>query len=277
MTLVQERDLTTPDFDAIKLKQQGAWASGDYAIVGTTLQIVGEQLCETIDLRPGAKVLDVAAGNGNATLAAARRFCDVTSSDYVQGLLDKGRTRADAENLKVTFDQADAENLPYADAAFDAVLSTFGVMFTPNQTGAAAELLRVCRPGGKIALANWTPAGFIGQMFKALGKHVPPPAGVASPALWGTRDRVEELFGDDAAAIDVTQRHFAFRYLSTDHFLEIFRSYYGPVHKAFLALDGDGQAALETDLRAVINRFNVATDGTFVAPAEYVEVVISKA
>ncbi len=277
MTLVQERDGTTPDFDAIKIKQQGTWASGDYAIVGTTLQIVGEQLCETIDLRPGAKVLDVAAGNGNATLAAARRFCDVTSSDYVKGLLDKGKNRADAEELNVTFEQADAEDLPYTAGSFDAVLSTFGVMFTPNQPKAAAELLRVCRPGGKIALANWTPGGFIGQMFKAIGKHVPPPAGVASPALWGTQERIEDLFGDGASAINVASKHFVFRYLSTDHFLEIFRDYYGPVHKAFLALDGDGQAALEADLRTVLERFNVASDGTFVAPAEYVEVVISKA
>ena len=274
MTLVQEQ--TKPDFEAVKAKQQGAWASGDYAIVGTTLQIVGEQLCETLDLRPGAKVLDVAAGNGNATLAAARRFCDVTSSDYVESLLDKGRLRAEAENLEVTFEKADVEDLPYADDSFDVVLSTFGVMFTPNQPKAAAELLRVCRPGGKIGLANWTPQGFIGQMFKAIGAHIPPAPGVVSPALWGTQERLDELFADDAAAIGVTPRHFAFRYLSADHFLEIFRTYYGPVHKAFLALDEDGQKALETDLRAVLDSFNIATDGTFVAPAEYFEVVVTK-
>ena len=276
MTLVQELEQSTPDFEAVKAKQQGAWASGDYAIVGTTLQIVGEQLCETLDLRPGAKVLDVAAGNGNATLAAARRFCDVTSSDYVDSLLDKGRKRAKAENLDVTFETADVEDLPYADESFDVVLSTFGVMFTPNQPKAAAELLRVCRSGGKIGLANWTPQGFIGQMFKAIGAHIPPAPGVVSPALWGTQDRLEELFADQATTIDVSSRHFAFRYRSADHFLEIFRTYYGPVHKAFLALDEDGQAALEADLRAVFDNFNAATDGTFVAPAEYFEVVITK-
>ncbi len=277
MTLVQENDQSTPDLEAVKSKQQGAWASGDYAVVGTTLQIVGEQLCETIDLRPGAKVLDVAAGNGNATLAAARRFCDVTSSDYVQALLDKGQERAQAEHLSIAFQKADAEDLPYDDDSFDAVLSTFGVMFTPNQPKAAAELLRVCRSGGKIALANWTPEGFIGQVFKAIGAHIRPAPGVVSPALWGTRARIEELFGDHARSIELVPRQFPFRYLSADHFLEIFRTYYGPVHKAFLALDDDGKKALESDLRAVLDRFNVATDGTLVAPADYVEVIISKA
>ena len=248
--------------------------SGDYAIIGTTLQIVGEQLCETADLRSGTKVLDVAAGNGNATLAAARRFCDVTSTDYVDSLLENPRKRAKAERLNVTYRTADAENLPFDDDSFEAVLSTFGVMFTPNQQQAANEMLRVCRSGGKIALANWTPEGFIGQVFKTIGKHLTPPAGVQSPALWGTAEHLDALFGDGARAIDLTPRQFTFRYLSTDHFLEVFRTYYGPVQKAFLALDRAGQQALENDLRSLLDRLNMATDGTLVIPSEYVDVVV---
>lgn len=267
---------TAPALAAVKEKQRAAWASGDYAIIGTTLQIVGEQLCETMNLRPGAKVLDVAAGNGNATLAAARRFCDVTSTDYVDSLLEKGRGRAAAERLAIDFQTADAEALPFEDGSFDVVLSTFGVMFTADQSGAAAELTRVCRSGGQIALANWTPTGFIGQVFKTIGKHLPPPAGVKSPALWGTESTLQELFGASAVSIDVTPRLFQFRYLSADHFLEIFRTYYGPMHKAFLALGEKGDA-LDADLRALLARFNVADDGTLVVPSEYVEVVIRKA
>ena len=265
-----------PTLAAVKAKQQGAWASGDYAVIGITLQIVGEQLCETMDLRPGSKVLDVAAGNGNATLAAARRFCEVTSTDYVDTLLEKGRERAKGDRLPVAFEVADVEALPYDDDRFDAVVSTFGVMFTPDQEQAAAQMLRVCRSGGTIALANWTPEGMIGQVFKTLGKHIPPAPGVKSPALWGTEARLRELFARDAASIHLVPRTFTFRYRSVDHFLEIFRSFYGPIHKAFLALDANGQAALEADLRALLDRFNKATDGTLVAPADYVEVVIRK-
>src|SRR6201991_1512079 len=222
---------TSIDLNALKAKQQGAWASGDYAIVGTTLQIVGEELCEAIDLRSGQRVLDVAAGNGNATLAAARRFADVTSTDYVGALLERGKERATAERLPVMFQEADAEDLPFSDGSFDAVLSTFGVMFTPNQEQAARELLRVCKPGGKIGLANWTPEGYIGQLFKTLGKYVPPAAGVKSPALWGTKTHLEHLFGA-GGSVAMTGQHFAFRYKSPEHMLEIFRTYYGPVLKA---------------------------------------------
>lgn len=268
---------TVSNLDAVKTKQQAAWASGDYAVVGTTLQIVGEQLCETMNLRPGSRVLDVAAGNGNATLAAARRFCDVTSTDYVESLLEQGRRRAAGDRLAVTFETADAEALPFANASFDAVLSTFGVMFTPNQEQAAAELARVCRADGTIALANWTPESMIGQVFKTLGSHIPPAPGLKSPALWGTRERIEELFGDTAASIELHPRVFTFRYRSPDHFLEVFRQYYGPIHKAFLALEGDSQQALQRDLRAVLDRFNTQSDGTLVAPAEYAEVIIRKA
>ncbi len=276
MTVALQQTPPATGLDAVKAKQQAAWASGDYAIIGTTLQIVGEQLCETANLRPGAKVLDVAAGNGNATLAAARRFCQVTSTDYVETLLDKARARAAAERLEVAFELADAEALPYADASFDAVLSTYGVMFTPDQAKAAAEMTRVCRSGGLIALANWTPEGFIGQVFKTIGKHLPPPEGVQSPARWGTKQALQDLFGDAAVSIDVTPRQFTFRYLSVDHFIDVFRRYYGPIHKAYLAL-GDASDGLEADLRALLTRFNTATDGTLVLPSDYVEVVIRKA
>ncbi|MGV7217888.1 class I SAM-dependent methyltransferase [Bradyrhizobium sp. UFLA05-112] len=265
-----------PDLAALKQRQHGAWSSGDYAVVGTTLQIVGEQLCEALDLRAGSKVLDVAAGNGNATLAAARRWCDVTSTDYVPALLERGRERAAAERLTVTFGEADAEALPFADASFDAVLSTFGVMFTPNQDKAASELARVCRPGGKIGLANWTPQGFIGQLFKTLGKHLPPPAGVKSPALWGTKARLEEMFGGQASEIVAEPRMFVFRYRSPEHWLDVFKSFYGPMLKAFAALDDNGQAALRRDLLGLVGEFNHAADGTVVVHSEYLEAVITK-
>ncbi len=267
--------LTVPDLGALKTRQQAAWSSGDYAVVGTTLQIVGESLCEAMDLRSGAKVLDVAAGNGNATLAAARRWCDVTSTDYVQSLLDHGKARAAAEGLKVTFQTADAENLPFKDASFDAVVSTFGVMFTPDQDKAAAELLRVCKPGGKIGLANWTPDSFIGQVFKTLGSHIPPMAGVKSPAAWGTEVRLQELFSM-GGSVKATQQMFTFRYKSPAHFVDVFRTWYGPVHKAFAALPDPQKAVLENDLIMLINRLNRAKDGTMVLPSPYLEVVITK-
>jgi SAM-dependent methyltransferase len=265
-----------PDYAAIKQKQQAMWACGDYAVVGTTLQIVGERLCEAVDLRAGERVLDVAAGNGNATLAAARRWCDVTSTDYVPALLDRGRARAAAEGWRITFEEADAEALPYKDERFDAVMSTFGVMFTPNQDKAAAELIRVCKRGGRIGLANWTPDGFIGQLFKTLGKHMPPPAGVKSPALWGTSARIEEMFGPHASAIDLVPRHYVFRYRSPAHWMDVFKTYYGPLLKAFAALQPPAQQALHADIIALIGRMNVARDGTVVVPSEYLEVVVTR-
>jgi ubiquinone/menaquinone biosynthesis C-methylase UbiE len=240
------------------------------------LQIVGEELCEALDVRPGQKVLDVAAGNGNVTLAAARRWCDVVSTDYVPGLLERGQLRAKAEGLPVKFQVADAEALPFADAAFDVVVSTFGVMFTPDQDKAASELLRVCKRGGKIGLANWTPEGFIGQLFKTLGQYLPPPAGARSPALWGTRSRINEMFETSAESIKAERRHFTFRYHSPDHFLQIFRSYYGPMLKAFAALDETNREGLSHDLLALIGRLNTATDGTMIVPSQYLEVVITR-
>jgi ubiquinone/menaquinone biosynthesis C-methylase UbiE len=261
---------------AIKAKQRAAWSSGDYAIIGATLQIVGEELCESLDLRGGQKVLDVAAGNGNVSLAAAHRWCDVVSTDYVPSLLERGRARAAAEGMRIEFKEADAEALPFADASFDAVVSTFGVMFTPDQDKAGAEMLRVCKSGGKIGLANWTPQGFIGQIFKTLGQYLPPPAGAKSPALWGTRDRLTELFGAGAASIKAEPRNYTFRYRSAEHFLDIFKTYYGPVLKAFAALDEAKQKSLKDDLFALIGRMNKATDGTMVVPGEYLEIVIVK-
>jgi ubiquinone/menaquinone biosynthesis C-methylase UbiE len=263
------------DLAAIKGRQQKAWSSGDYAVVGVTLQIVGESLCEAVDLRSGQHVLDVAAGNGNATLAAARRFAEVTSTDYVGSLLERGRERARADRLPVAFREADAEALPFADASFDVVLSTFGVMFTPNQQRAADELIRMCRPGGKIGLANWTPEGFIGQLFKTIGKHLPPPFGVQSPSLWGNVSHLKSLFGAKAS-VAAQSRNFVFRYKSPEHWIEIFRSYYGPVVKAFEALDATAGAALEADIAALLEKFNIADDGTLVIPSEYLEVVITR-
>ncbi|MGH1417721.1 MAG: class I SAM-dependent methyltransferase [Hyphomicrobiaceae bacterium] len=264
-----------PSLAAIKQKQQATWRSGDYSVLGTMLQIVGEQLCETADLSAGSKVLDVAAGNGNATLAAARRCCDVTSTDYVMSLLEAGQRRADAEGHKINFQVADAEALPFPDKSFDVVLSTFGVMFTPNQEQAARELGRVCRPGGTIAMSNWIGEGFIGQVFKVIGKHVPPPPGLQPPSLWGTEQHLQDLFSGVTSSLSLTQRQFIFRFRSADHFIDVFRTYYGPIHKAFAAV-GDEADALEADLRALLHDFNVATDGTLAVPSAYVDVVIRR-
>jgi ubiquinone/menaquinone biosynthesis C-methylase UbiE len=275
MTTAAVRQTATSELTALKSRQQVAWSSGNYAVVGTTLQIVGEQLCEAMDLRAGSKVLDVAAGNGMVSLAAARRWCDVTSTDYVPALLESGRARAAANGLSIEFRQADAESLPFDDASFDAVVSTFGVMFTPNQAQAASELMRVCKRGGRIGLANWTPEGFIGQVFKTLGKYLPPPpAGAQSPARWGTRGALDEMFGSQAGSIKAESRFFNFRYKSAEHFLEVFKTYYGPVLKAFAALEATAQQDLHNDLYALIVRMNRSGDTTMIVPSEYLEVVI---
>ena len=275
-TITTARQTVTPDLASLKIRQQAAWSSGNYAVVGTTLQVVGEQLCETLDLRAGSKVLDVAAGNGMASLAAARRWCDVTSTDYVPALLECGRARASADGLPIEFIEADAEYLPFGDSEFDVVVSTFGVMFTPNQEKAASELSRVCKPGGRIGLANWTPEGFIGQVFKTLGKYLPPPSGAKSPALWGTRAALEEMFGAQSRSIKAEPHLFNFRYRSPEHFLDVFRTFYGPVLKAFAALDTTSQQNLRNDLHALIVRMNKSGDTTMVVPSEYLEVVITR-
>ena len=276
MSSVLDTPTVAPDLAAIKQRQQATWASGDYAVIGTTLQIVGELLAEAADVRAGERVLDVAAGNGNATLAAARRFAHVTSTDYVPTLLDKGRERARAEGLSVQFEVADAEDLPYDDASFDVVLSTFGAMFTPNHKRTAQEMLRVLRSGGRIGIANWTPAGFIGQLFKVIGTHVPPPAGLQPPPLWGSEAHIVELFGTQVAQMRCEKRHFNFRYQSAAHFVHVFREYYGPTHKAFAALDVAGRQALERDMTALLDRLNIAGGSSLVVPSEYLEVVITK-
>lgn len=259
---------------AAKSRQHQAWSTGDYSVVGTTLQIVGEDICEALDLRAGARVLDVAAGNGNASLAAARRWCDVTCTDYVSSLLDAARLRARAENLPMHFEIADAEDLPFEDASFDVVVSTFGVMFTPNQQQAANELLRVCRPGGRIGLANWTPDGFIGQVFKLIGRWMPPPAGVPSPAAWGEHARIEELFQGKASCIRTTQRQFTFRYRSPQHWIEVFRNYYGPINKLYEALDNQGRIDFTQELMTMLLHGNRANDGSLVLASKYLEVII---
>lgn len=264
------------DFAAVKARTHAAWSSGDYAVVGTTLQIVGENLCEALDVRAGQRVLDVAAGNGNVSLAAARRGCDVLATDYVAALLDRAAERAAAEHLPLGIRVADAEDLPLDDASFDAVVSTFGVMFTPNQAKSASELLRVCKPGGKIGMANWTPQGFIGQLFRTIGSHLPPPPGVMSPARWGTPEFIREQFEAHASAIELKERHFNFRYRSAEHFLHVFRTVYGPTLKAFAALDEAGKEKLSADIIALVGRFNRSGDGTMVVPSEYLEVVIVK-
>jgi SAM-dependent methyltransferase len=274
--LSQNLSPVQPDLGALKARQQDAWSAGDYAVIGTTLQIVGENLCEALDLRAGQTVLDVAAGNGNASLAAARRWCDVVATDYVPALLDRAQERAAAERLSIEFHPADAEALPFANESFDVVVSSFGVMFTPDQHRAAAELVRVCKHGGKIGLANWTPDGFIGQLFKTIGKYVPPPAGARSPALWGTLVRITELFAPYASTVKCEPRHFVFRYHSPEHWLEVFKTYYGPILKTFAALPPAAQLALRHDLMSLIGQFNRSGDSTMVVPSEYLEVVITR-
>ncbi|KQW42429.1 MULTISPECIES: class I SAM-dependent methyltransferase [unclassified Roseateles] len=266
----------TPDYTAIKQRQQAAWSSGDYAVVGTTLQIVGENLAEAVDVRAGEHVLDVAAGNGNATLAAARRLAQVISTDYAPSLLDKGRARAEAEGLAVEFQVADVEALPFADGSFDITLSTFGSMFAPDHERTASEMLRVTRPGGRIGLASWTPDSFIGRLFKVIGAHVAPPAGVKPPSLWGSEEHLQVLFGAQATQIHCQRRVFNFRYASPAHFVQVFRDYYGPTHKAFAALDAAGQRALERDLTALIDSMNTAGASSLIVPSHYLEAVITK-
>lgn len=264
---------TDVDLEAVKARQQATWSAGDYAVLGTTLQITGELLCEAVDVSAGARVLDVAAGNGNATLAAARRGAEVTATDYVGALLAGASARAQANGLAITCREADAEALPFDDATFDAALSTFGAMFTPNHDRTASELQRVCRAGGRIGLTNWTPAGFIGQMFKAVGAHVPPPAGVSSPLLWGTEEHLAELF--PCQRVEVQTRQFVFRYRSAQDWLDTFRTFYGPTLKAFAALDAAGQDALERDLLELATAANTATDGSLRVPSDYLEIVVT--
>lgn len=267
---------TKPDLTVVKDRQQAAWSAGDYAVIGGSLVITSELLCEAVDVHAGQKVLDVATGSGNTALAAARRGCEVTGIDYVPSLLDRARERATAERLPVTLQEGDAEGLPFPNASFDVVLSTFGVMFAPDQEHAARELLRVCRSGGKIGLANWTPDSFIGKVFRAISEYVSPPAGLKSPMLWGTEAQLRDLFGDEITSLEVTRRTFVFRYQSAQHWLKTFRTYYGPMLKAFAALDADDQTDLERTLTELLKQFNRSDEATLVVPSEYLEVVARK-
>ncbi|GID31040.1 methyltransferase family protein [Paractinoplanes brasiliensis] len=263
--------------EGLKAKQQKTWASGDYGAVAALIHPMAEETVQAADLTPGAEVLDVAAGTGNAALAAARCGCRVTASDYVPGLLARGRERAEAERLALTTEVADAENLPYADGRFDAVLSVVGAMFAPDQERTAAELARVCRSGGTIAMANWTPDGFIGEMFRTVGRRVAPPPGIRGPVEWGSEARVRELFGDRVSDLRATRREFVFRFSSAEHFADYFREYYGPTLKAFEALGPDGGKPLYDDLVALAGRYNTATDGTARIPSAYLQVVATRA
>jgi SAM-dependent methyltransferase len=262
------------DLSAVKTRQQAMWASGNFAVIGTTLQIVGESLCEAVDLQAGSRVLDVACGNGNASLAAARRWCKVTGVDYVPELLRNAEGRARAEGLDVEFVLGDAERLPLPDAHFDVALSTYGIMFAPDQERAAREIVRVVKPGGKIGLCNWTPEGFVGQLLKTVARYVPPPVGVASPIYWGMDARLDELF-PAGRSIQGHRKYFVFRYESTAHFIDVFRRFYGPTHKAFEALEPQRQTQLAGEIAELSTQFSRSTT-SFVVPAEYLEVVIER-
>lgn len=263
------------DLAVLKQRQRAIWGSGDYAVVGNKLQLVGELVCEAANLHAGWTVLDVAAGSGNASLAAARRGCRVTATDYVPVLLQRAQRRAEADGFTITFREADAEELPFPDARFDAVLSTFGVMFAPDQPRAAAQLLRVCKPGGVIALASWTPAGFVGCILKTIGKYVPPPANLKPSTLWGTEERLRELF-PEPVEIETTKRLFPFRALSPEAWFQEFCTHYGPMLKAFSSLDGQGQASLRQDMLDLCAERNISGDSTLIVPSEYLEATIRR-
>jgi ubiquinone/menaquinone biosynthesis C-methylase UbiE len=272
---IMSETLAADALASIKAKQQATWSSGDYAVIGTTLQMMGEQLCEAVDVWAGWKVLDVAAGNGNAALAAARRGCEVVATDYVDGLLEQARRRAEADGVRLTTQVVDAEDLPFEDGTFDAALSTVGVMFTPDPPRAAEELIRVVRPGGRIGLANWTPEGFVGQMFTIVGQHVEPPAGVPSPLEWGTEPRLEELLGGECG-LDITRRQHTFRFRSASDYFETFKAYYGPLVKAWAALDESGRRSLRGQLVGLADGCNRKDCAALSIDAEYLEVVATR-
>jgi len=264
---------TTPDLGAIKKRQQQTWASGDFAVVGARMALVSEKLCDHADLHAGWRVLDVATGSANAALAAARLGCQVVGVDYVPALLERGRKRAAAEGLDIELVEGDAEELPFADASFDAVTSVFGAMFAPDHAKAASELLRVVRPGGTIALVSWAPDGFIGDLFRTTAKHVPPPPGVQSPMLWGTEPHLRELFGEEIQSLEVTEQTFTWRYEKPEDFVTFFRLWYGPTLKAFAALDDTKRDALEIDLTELAKAHDRLGTDAIAIPATYIEAI----
>jgi ubiquinone/menaquinone biosynthesis C-methylase UbiE len=264
------------DLDAVKQQQQRTWGTGDFAIIGWNTVFPGELLCEAVELRAGEKVLDVATGSGNTALSAARRGCDALGVDYVATLIERARERAGAERLPARFEVGDCENLPVDDESFDVVLSVYGSIFAPRPERAAQELLRACRPGGKIGMTNWTPEGFWGQTFGLVARFVPPPAGVRPPAEWGTEARLQELFGSAISSMKIVERAALFRYRSAQHWIEVFRAYFGPLIRALEALDEERRGELLAQLEATLNRFNVSGDATLVVAADYLEVVMVK-
>lgn len=263
------------DIATIKQRQQATWAAGDYSAVGTRLLLTAELLCEAVNLRAGERVLDVACGNGNAALAAARRFCQVVGVDFVPALLERARQRAQAEGLDVIFQEADAEALPFPDGSFDVVVSTCGAMFAPDQEQTARELLRVCRPGGRIGMVNWVPGSYVGELFRTIGRYLPPPPGLAPPVLWGSPERLRELFGPEAT-ISAPQRSFRWRFPSAEHQVEFFTTFYGPTNRAVATLGADRAAGLKAEMLDVVKRFNVSDDNTLVLRMDYLEAVIHK-
>ncbi len=264
------------DFEAIKRQQQRTWAKGDFAMIGWHTVYPGELLCEAAALRAGEKVLDVATGSGNTALSAARRNCEASGIDYVPALIERARQRAVLESLPAKFEVGDCEEIPFAQANFDVVLSVFGSMFAPDAERAARELLRVCRPGGRIGMANWTPDGFWGQAFALVGKYVPPPAGVQPPVAWGTEKRLGELFGAAVSATRIVRRSALFRFRSSAHWIEVFSRYFGPIIRVRETLDEARHHEFLGELDATLNRFNKSGDDTLVVSADYLEVVMMR-
>jgi SAM-dependent methyltransferase len=266
------------DLQTVRKAQQKTWSEGDFAMVAGIVMMVSEELVEALDIVPGERVLDVACGSGNAALAAARRsWGNVVGVDFVPSLLERGRERAAAERLDVEFVEGDAAELPFGDAEFDVVTSVFGAMFAAEQEKAAAELLRVCKPGGRIGMANWVPDSGVGKMFMTIAKHAPPPPGVNSPLLWGTEERLRELFGDDISDLRVERRASRQAFRSADHFLDFFRTYFGPTKVAYERVGPEGEEALTADMRGYLEESNTAGDRALVLKPEYLQVVAARA
>jgi SAM-dependent methyltransferase len=265
------------DLNEVKAKQQRMWATGDFSMIAWNTVFPGELLCEAVGLRAGHKVLDVAAGSGNTALSAARRGCEAVGIDYVPALIERARQRAAVDRLPARFEVGDCEAIPCPDGSFDVVLSVFGSIFTPRQEKAAQELLRVCRPGGTIGMANWTPDGFWGQAFGLQARYIPPPPELRSPIEWGTEPRLRELFADAIGSLHITKRSALFRYRSSAHWIEVFSTYFGPVMRTLEALDEQRRRAYLADLDATLNRFNGSGDDTLMVSADYLEVVMTKA